>query len=117
MLTPVPGPQQDAEEARVADGWTSPWPVQAQGMRLGELRARLAELANVDDNALVVIAPPDHYDDGGDYTPVSFLHTALYVPDFSGRGSVGGLYEMHPRSSADAAPPGALPAVALYGSS
>lgn len=116
-LTLLPGPVEGGAVARVADGWTSPWPVQAQGMRLGELRARLAELADVDEDALVVIAPPDHCADGGEYSPACFVHTGLYVPDFTGRGSVGGLYETHPRNPADAAPPGALPAVALYASS
>ncbi len=116
-LTALPGPVEDAVVARVADGWTSPWPVQVRGMRLGELRARLAELPDVDDDALVVIAPPDHGADGGEFSPVWFVHPGLYVPDFTGRGSVGGLYETHPRNPADAAPAGALPAVALYVSS
>ncbi|MFE1190167.1 hypothetical protein [[Kitasatospora] papulosa] len=116
-LTPAGGPHDGAPAARVADGWSSPWPVQAHGVRLGELRARLAELADVGDDALVVLAPPDHCADGGEFSPVSFVHTGLYVPDTTGRGSVGGLYETHPRNPADAAPPGALPAVALYASS
>jgi len=116
-LTSLPGPVEGAVVARVADGWTSPWPVQVRGMRLGELRARLAELPDVDDDALVVIAPPDHGADGGEFSPVWFVHPGLYVPDFTGRGSVGGLYETHPRNPVDAAPAGALPAVALYVSS
>ncbi|MFF8994468.1 hypothetical protein ACF09H_32000 [Streptomyces sp. NPDC014983] len=113
-LTAVAGPCEDAVSARVADGWASPWPVEVKGMRLAELRARLAELADVDGDALVVIAPADHNPDGGEYSPASYVHTGLYVPDFTGRGSVGGLYEMQPRNPADAAPAGALPAVAIY---
>lgn len=62
-----------------------------------------------------MIAPPDHSSDGGEFSPVSFLSTGRYVPDVSGRGPVGGMYEVQLLiNRLDLAPAGALPAVALY---
>jgi len=98
-------------EARVAAEWTEPGPTAIEGIRLGALRALLADLPLPDD-ALVVIAPAEHpWEDR--WSPMSpYIHAGLYAADTSGGGNYGVVHDPDPGlAGEDAAPHSAITAV------
>lgn len=54
----------------MAQGWAQPGPMAIEGIRLGALRARLGELDELPDDALVVMAP-GYTHPGDDYSPMA----------------------------------------------
>ncbi|OEV13787.1 hypothetical protein [Streptomyces nanshensis] len=118
-LEPVPDAEAAAliaagthvHDARRAEGWSGDFPVTVHGLRVGQLRAVLAQV-DLPDDALVAIGAADFPDEGIGSPASTRVEVGYYRPD-PARGLSGAAYGGEIDYAMDGSIPAHMPALVL----